>query len=49
MTGSGTFPYLGCQLKYQANVSNSYAPQPLPDAWNRGPPTAFVAGAVSRV
>ena len=24
-TGSGTFPYLGCQLKYQASVSDSCA------------------------
>ncbi len=44
-TGSGSFPYQGCQLKYQANVSTSYAPQPLPAAWSRGPPTAFVSGA----
>ena len=46
-TGSGSFPYQGCQLKYQAHVSTSYAPQPLPAAWSRGPPTAFVSGASS--
>ena len=40
-TGNGTFPYLGCQLKYQANLSSSAQP----DAWERGPPTAFVSGA----
>ena len=44
-TGSSSFPYLGCQLKYQADVSTSYAPAALPDAWSRGPPTAFVSGA----
>lgn len=46
-TGSGSFPYLGCQLKHQAYVSTSAAPQPLPSAWSRGPPTAFVSGQSS--
>ena len=39
-TGNGTFPYLGCQLKAQANLSSGAQP----DAWERGPPTAFVSG-----
>ncbi|CAL8464903.1 g4438 [Coccomyxa elongata] len=46
-TGSGVFPFLGCQLKYQANVSTSAAPQPLPQAWSRGPPTGFVSGRLA--
>ncbi|CAK0786944.1 hypothetical protein CVIRNUC_010158 [Coccomyxa viridis] len=46
-TGSGSFPYLGCQLKHQAYVSTSAAPQPLPSAWSRGPPTAFVSGRLA--
>ncbi|EIE20593.1 hypothetical protein COCSUDRAFT_57736 [Coccomyxa subellipsoidea C-169] len=29
---------------FQANVSTSSAPQPLHQAWSRGPPTGFVSG-----
>ena len=29
---------------FQANVSTSSAPQPLPQAWSCGPPTGFVSG-----
>ena len=43
-TGNGTFPYLGCQLKYQAGLSTSASSTAQPDAWERGPPTSFVSG-----